>query len=105
VSATHAPARPDGIARLFAAVLRASNVSARYVVGVDPRGDTLWTHAWVEVWIPAANGWAAVDPVSGRAVASTGLIRLAFAGSSHPEEMLALVANARFVDVTPKVVP
>lgn len=105
LGATHAPARPDGIARLFTAVMRASNVSARFVIGIYPQGDTLWTHAWVEVWIPAANGWAAVDPVSGRAVASTGLIRLAFAGSSHPEEMLAQVANARFVDVTPKVVP
>ncbi|HEY4321125.1 MAG TPA: transglutaminase-like domain-containing protein [Gemmatimonadales bacterium] len=105
LGATHAPARPDGIARLFVAVLRASNVSARYVTGIYPQGDTLWTHAWVEVWIPAANGWAAVDPVSGRAVTNTGLIRLAFAGSSHPEEMLAQVANARFVDITPKVVP
>jgi hypothetical protein len=85
---------PDGIARLLVALLRAAGTPARYVVGVYPRHDALLTHAWVEVWIPQHGGWTAIDPVAG-AMANTGLIRLAFAGSSRPEEMVMLLANAR----------
>jgi len=94
--------RPDGIARLFVAMLRASGVPARFVVGVYPQGDTLLTHAWVEVWNASASGWLAVDPVNGHPIASTGLIRLAIGGSSHPDEMLAMLANARLTDLARK---
>ena len=91
--------RPDGIARLFVAILRASGVPSRLAIGVYPRGDTLLTHAWVEIWSTQAGGWYAVDPVAGTVAANTGLVRLASGGSSHPDEMLALVANARLIDL------
>ena len=91
--------RSDGIARLFVALLRASGVPSRYVIGVYPRGDSLLTHAWVEIWSTQAGGWYAVDPVTGNAAANTGLIRLAVGGSSHPDEMLAMIANARLTDL------
>ena len=91
--------RPDGIARLFVALLRASRVPARYVIGVYPQGDSLLTHAWVEIWNGPAGGWYPIDPVSGTVAANTGLIRLAVGGSSHPDEMLALLANARLTDL------
>jgi hypothetical protein len=94
--------RPDGVARLFVALLRASGVPARYVVGVYPHDDTMLTHSWAEIWSETAGGWYAVDPVSGAASANTGLIRLAFAGSSHPDEMLALIANARLTEISRK---
>lgn len=91
--------RSDGIARLFVALLRASGVPSRYVIGVYPRGDSLLTHAWVEIWSSQQGGWYAVDPASGNVAANTGLIRLALGGSSHPDEMLALIANARLTNL------
>lgn len=91
--------RPDGVARLFVALLRASGVPARYVVGVYPHDDTMLTHSWAEIWSETAGGWYAVDPVSGVVSANTGLIRLALGGSSHPDEMLALLANARLTQI------
>lgn len=97
--------RPDGVARLFVALLRASGVPSRYVVGVYPRGDALLTHAWAEIWSETAGGWYAVDPVSGTAAANTGLIRLAFGGSSAPEEMMMLLANARLTELPGKEQP
>jgi hypothetical protein len=97
--------RPDGVTRLFVALLRASGVPARYVIGIYAHDSTMLTHAWAEIWSSQAGGWYAVDPVSGRLAANTGLIRLAFAGSSHPDEMLALVANARLIELGRKEKP
>ncbi len=77
--------RPDGIARLFVATVRAAGVPARYVTGVAVIGDTLYTHAWAEVWNPGGRGgWFAVDPVRGLVPAPTeshppGLCRFEFA--------------------------
>lgn len=96
---------PDGVARLFVALLRASGIPARYVVGVYARDTTMLTHAWAEIWSSSAGGWYAADPVSGTMSANTGLIRLAFAGSSHPDELIALVANARFTELGRKETP
>jgi hypothetical protein len=90
---------PDGVTRLFVALLRASGVPARYVVGVYARDTTMLTHAWAEIWSSSAGGWYAVDPVSGTVAANTGLLRLAFSGSSHPDELIALVANARLTEL------
>lgn len=90
---------PDGVTRLFVALLRASGVPARYVVGVYARDTTMLTHAWAEIWSSTAGGWYAVDPVSGTLAANTGLVRLAFSGSSHPDELMALVANARLTEL------
>jgi transglutaminase-like putative cysteine protease len=87
-------ARPDGVARLLAAVLARHGAATRYVVGVLPRGDTLYTHAWVELAWPDSN-WDTVDPLTGRR-ASTGLIRLARGGSSHPLDLMPLVSDVRF---------
>ncbi len=90
--------RPDGIARLFVAAARAAGIPARYVTGVAVRGDTLYPHAWAEVWSPGGRGgWFAVDPVRGLVPAPTNLIRLALAGSGGRDGMLPLVANARLV--------
>ncbi|MES2125101.1 MAG: transglutaminase-like domain-containing protein [Gemmatimonadota bacterium] len=91
--------RPDGLARLYVAIARAAGVDARYVIGVLPRGDSLLTHAWAEIREPVSNNWVAVDPVFGRARAGTGLIRLAFAGSSHPDDLRASIAQARFTSL------
>ena len=96
---------PDGVVRLFVALLRTSGVPARYVVGVYARDTTMLTHAWAEIWSTTAGGWYAVDPVSGSLAANTGLIRLAFSGSSHPDELLALVANARLTELDRKEKP
>ncbi len=94
-------AQPDGLVRLYVAVLRAAGVPARLVIGVSPRGEELRTHAWAEVRESGGAGWLAVDPVLGRVPASTSLIRLAYGGSSHPEEMLALLADVKFIDLGP----
>lgn len=89
--------RADGLVRLFVAILRAHGMEARYVNGVMPRGDTLFTHAWAEVWDTATFSWYAVDPVFGRATAGTSLIRLGFAGSSHPDDLRPIVGQGRFL--------
>jgi transglutaminase-like putative cysteine protease len=88
--------RPDGLARLYVAIARAGGIQARYVVGVTPRGGRLLTHAWAEVWDAANNSWFAVDPVFGKSVAGAGLIRLGYAGSSHPDDLRPMLAQARF---------
>lgn len=99
-------AQPDGFVRLYVAVLRASGVSARMVVGVLPGGDALRTHAWVEVREPGGAGWLAIDPILGRLPASPALIRLSYGGSSRPEDMLALLADVRFIDLgQPEILP
>lgn len=90
---------PDGVARLFVAMLRAAGVPARLAIGVYARDTTMLTHAWAEIWSRRSGGWYAVDPVTGTASANTGLIRLAFAGSSHPDDLMALVANARLIEL------
>ncbi len=87
--------RPDGIARLFVAVARDLGIPARYVVGFAAIPGGVATHAWAEVWYDGGAGWVAVDPVMGRAVASTALVRLGFGGSSHPEELLTSLADVR----------
>jgi hypothetical protein len=92
-------AQPDGLVRLYVAVLRASGVPARMVIGVSPQGSALRTHAWAEVRESRGTGWLAVDPLLGRVPAATSLIRVAHGGSSHPGEMLALLADVRFIDL------
>jgi transglutaminase-like putative cysteine protease len=92
--------RPDGLARLFVAVVQAGGGDARYVVGVAPRGDTLHSHAWAEVRDPARRTWEAVDPVRGGRRAATDLIRLAWGGSSHPDDLMPYVADVRFTPVS-----
>ncbi len=90
-------ARPDGLARLVTALLRHDGIAARFVVGVMPVGDTMYTHAWVE--LDRGRGErATLDPLTGRQ-ASTRLIRLAFAGSSYPEDLVLQVADVRFTPV------
>jgi transglutaminase-like putative cysteine protease len=93
-------ASADGMARLFVALVRANRGSARYAVGVRPAGDTLYTHAWAEVFA-VGRGWRAVDPARGHAAAHTDLIRIAWAGSSHPDDFLPVIADVRFTSVTP----
>lgn len=97
--------RPDGLARLFVAVAEAAGFRARYVVGVLPRGDSLLTHAWAEVYDPAVGAWTAVDPVFGRVHAGAGLIRLGYAGTSHPEELRPMIAQAKFTLLTAMEAP
>ncbi len=87
--------RPDGIARLFVAVARELGIPARYVVGFAAIPGGVATHAWAEVWYDGGAGWVAVDPVMGRTVASTALVRIGFGGSSHPEELLTSLADVR----------
>jgi transglutaminase-like putative cysteine protease len=92
-------ARPDGIARLFVAAARSLNLPARYVVGFAPAANGIVTHAWAEVWLAAGGGWIAVDPVLGRARASTNLIRLGVGGSSHPQDMLVALADVKLAAI------
>jgi hypothetical protein len=94
-------AQPDGFVRLYLAVLRVSGVPARMAIGISPAGNQLRTHAWAEVRESRGTGWLAVDPVLGRVPASTSLVRLAYGGSSHPEAMLALLADVKFIDLGP----
>ncbi len=100
-SAAHALAagrgHPDALARLMTAVLARHDVAVRYVIGVMPVGDTLYSHAWAEYAWPGGN-WDTVDPLTGRR-ASAGLIRLARGGSSHPLDLLPTVADVRFSPV------
>ena len=91
-------ARPDGFARLAVALLRRHGVAAGYVVGIMPVGDTLYSHAWVEV-AARGSGSDTWNPRTGTR-ASTGLIRLARAGSSHPDDLLPRVADVRFTPVS-----
>jgi hypothetical protein len=97
--------RPDGIARLLVELVRAAGGRARYVVGIAPRGDTLLTHAWVEIRDAADGTWYAVDPARGASIAATNLIRLTYGGSSLPEDLLMALANARFVELPGSVRP
>lgn len=90
--------RADGMARLFVAVARAIDIPARYVTGFTIVGGTLRTHAWAEIW-DHRNGWYGIDPVTGAANASTALIRLGFAGSSHPEDLIPILADVRLTDL------
>ncbi len=89
-------ARADGIARLFVAVVRAGGGMARYAVGVAPRGEMLYTHAWAEVRSRGRGSWSSIDPALGRVTADTDLIRIGWGGSSHPEDLMPHVANVRF---------
>ena len=99
-------AQLDGLVRLYVAVLRASGVPARMVIGVSVPGRQLRTHAWAEVRESRGAGWLAVDPAFGQVPASTSLVRLAYGGSSHPEAMLALLADVKFIDLGPsEIVP
>jgi hypothetical protein len=96
--------RPDAVARLFVGLAQAANLTARYVVGVRPEGDLLLTHAWAEV-LNSRGDWVAVDPVLGLDHASTSLIRLGWGGSSYPEDMLPMLANAKFTLIPSGRVP
>jgi len=89
-------ARPDGMARLVVALVRASGGTARYVVGVAPRRDTLYTHAWAEVRDRGRDDWESVDVANRSGLAATDLIRIGWAGSSHPDDLLTYVADVRF---------
>ncbi|MCA9763090.1 MAG: lasso peptide biosynthesis protein [Gemmatimonadetes bacterium] len=91
---------PDGVARLLAALLRASGEQARYVIGVASVADTLYAHAWVERWEPRRRRWQAIDPLT-MDPASAALLRLAAAGSSHPEDILPMVADVRLTRMVP----
>ncbi len=90
-------ARPEGAARLAVALLRATGTPARLAIGVLPRGDTLYTHAWVEF---TAQGGPVLtfDPLTG-GPASTALIRVALAGSTRADELLPRLADVRFMPV------
>lgn len=96
--------RADGMARLFVAVARSIDLPARYVTGFTAVGGSLRTHAWAEVW-DQRNGWYAIDPVTGAADASTALIRLGFAGSSHPEDLLPMLADVRLTELDATGIP
>lgn len=89
-------ARPDGMARLLVALVRASGGSARYVVGVAPRQDTLYTHAWAEVRDRTRDDWQSVDVTRRSGLAPTDLVRIGWSGSSHPDDLLPYVADVRF---------
>ena len=91
-------ARPDGLVRLFVALARHSGMRARYVVGFAPTATGVATHSWAEV-LMAREGWVAIDPVLGRARASTNLIRLGYSGSSHPDDMVIALADVRLTAI------
>jgi hypothetical protein len=93
-------ARPEGMARLAVALLRRHRFGAQLAIGVLPRGDTLYTHAWVEVRDPRTRLWSAIDPARGGR-ASNHLIRVAGTGSSHPMELLPRIADVRFEEILP----
>lgn len=88
--------RPEGIARLAAALLQRQGLTARMVTGILPTAAGVLTHAWVEVWRPGEGGWLAMDPVLGRPRASTGLIRLAIGGTAHPDDLVPWLADVQF---------
>lgn len=98
---TRGRARPDGMARLLVALVRASGGTARYVVGVAPRRDTLYTHAWAEVRDPSRDDWQSVDVGRRSGLADTDLVRIGWAGSSHPDDLLTYVADVRFTPAPP----
>lgn len=95
-------ARPEGLARLLAAVLRRNGYQARLAIGVRPDGDTLRTHAWVELTRGSWGTWRAVDPLSGQPL-DTRWLRIALAGSTAPGDLLPLVADVRFSPVNAPV--
>ena len=93
-------ARPEGLGRVLAAVLTRAGYRAHLVVGVQPAGDTLYTHAWIEA-SRRIDGWEQVlDPLTGQTPPTT-WVRVAVAGSAAPEDLLPLVADVRFTLVTP----
>ncbi len=87
--------RPDGLARLVVAVLHLHGWRARYVIGVAPIADTLFSHAWVERWSPGDRQWIGIEPRTLEPMTAR-MIRLATAGSSHPADILPMVADVRF---------
>lgn len=96
--------RPDGLARLLVAVLHLHGWRARYVIGVAPVSDTLYSHAWVEHWQPAERRWVGIDPHTLEPL-SAGMIRLAKAGSSHPADLLPMLADVRFAKMLNDTMP
>lgn len=86
---------PDGIARLFAAVLEINGVRARHAVGVLPRDGRMYSHAWTEIWNRRERRWLAADPVFGRGVAGTGFFRIG-GSTSRPDLILPALADVRF---------
>ncbi|HET9066318.1 MAG TPA: transglutaminase-like domain-containing protein [Gemmatimonadales bacterium] len=96
--------RPDGLARLLVAVLHLHGWRARYVIGIAPIADTLFSHAWVEQWSPGDRQWVGIEP-STLEPTPAGMIRLATAGSSHPADMLPMVADVRFARTLTDTLP
>ncbi len=95
---TAAAGSSDGRARLLVALMRAAGRPARYVIGVAGAADTLYAHAWTELWSASQHRWIAIDPLTMRP-ASARLLRLGYAGSSDPDDILQLVADLRLVRV------
>lgn len=96
--------RPDGLARLVVAVLHLHGWRARYVIGVTPVADTLYAHAWVEQWSPADRQWIGIEPHTLEPMPAT-MIRLAMAGSSHPADILPMIADVRFTRTLTDTLP
>ena len=102
-SARSGKARPEGMARVIAAVLIRHRYQARIAIGVRPGpADTLYSHAWVEYFRGRSGSWQALDPFSGGPL-DTRWIRISHAGSTAPHDLLPLVADARFFPVTTPV--
>lgn len=88
-------ARREGAARLLAAVLLSAGWDAGIAIGVEPAGDTLRTHAWVEARRRGRSPVVSIDPLTGDLMPGTWL-RVASAGSAAPEDLFPVIADVRF---------
>ena len=75
---------------LAAALLRASGVPCRVVVGVLYFQDRFYYHAWLEVFY---GRWLAVDPLMGQIPADATHIRFLAGGLSRQAELVRIIGR------------
>lgn len=77
---------------LFSALAKASGIPTRLVDGVVVADGNIGYHEWVEVYLDG-EGWRAVDPTFGEAIANPNRLKLA-TGTSQPEDLLKMGLSA-----------
>ncbi len=86
----------DGKARLLVTLARSVGIPARVLRGVEVRSTGVVGRSWTELW---ADGWIAVDPVSGDVPAGKALLPIAVGERSLPTDLVPLLASARFLPI------
>ncbi len=82
----------EGIASLYAELLRARGLTARVVGGIAVVDGATYGHTWTEVRLDDA--WVATDPTFGQFPASAALLRIVSGGYGRAVDLVPLVGSA-----------